>query len=130
MALRLRSAGAGNTGMTREAGVLYCKEEVLPMRIVFCDDDSVLLRQLQTYVREFFSALGGPEPEYVSYPSGDELMRQASSFDIAFWTWRCRARAGYAALFAVSLLNHSSLNTLAFCSVYFRLLRLNAPFVW
>ena len=44
------------------------------MRIVFCDDDSLILQQLQTYVREFFANLSGAEPEYAVYHSGDELI--------------------------------------------------------
>lgn len=54
------------------------------MRIVFCDDDPVILRHLQTYVKEFFSSLGGAEPEYAVYHSGDELIRRGEQFDIAF----------------------------------------------
>ena len=54
------------------------------MRIVFCDDDPLILQQLQVYVKEFFIGLGGPEPEYTVYRSGDELICQGSQFDIAF----------------------------------------------
>lgn len=54
------------------------------MRIVFCDDDAFILRQLQGYVDEFFDGLGGPKPEYVSFCSGDALISQADKFDIAF----------------------------------------------
>lgn len=54
------------------------------MRIVFCDDDSVILRQLLSLVKEFFANLGGAEPEYSVYCSGDELIRQSEQFDIAF----------------------------------------------
>lgn len=54
------------------------------MRIVFCDDDPLILRQLQTYVKEFFANLSGREPEYAVYCSGDELIRHGGQFDIAF----------------------------------------------
>lgn len=54
------------------------------MRIVFCDDDPVILQQLQIYVKEFFASLCGVEPEYAVYRSGDELIRQGGQFDIAF----------------------------------------------
>lgn len=54
------------------------------MRIVFCDDDSFILRQLLSLVKEFFANLGGAEPEYTVYPSGDELIRRGGQFDIAF----------------------------------------------
>ena len=54
------------------------------MRIVFCDDDPAILRQLLAYVKEFFTSLGGLEPEYAVYRSGDELIRHETKFDIAF----------------------------------------------
>jgi len=54
------------------------------MRIVFCDDDPVVLRQLLSLVKEFFANLGGAEPEYTFYHSGDDLIRQGDQFDIAF----------------------------------------------
>lgn len=54
------------------------------MRIAFCDDDPFILCQLQAYVKEFFINLGGAEPEYAIYPSGDALIQQESPFDIAF----------------------------------------------
>ena len=54
------------------------------MRIVFCDDDPVILRQLLSLVEEFFANLGGAEPEYTFYRSGDEMIRQEGQFDIAF----------------------------------------------
>ena len=45
------------------------------MRIVFCDDDPFILRQLLSLVKDFFANLGGAEPEYTVYPSGDKLIR-------------------------------------------------------
>lgn len=54
------------------------------MRIVFCDDDPMILRQLLSLVKEYFASLGGIEPEYTVYRSGDELIRQGEQFDIAF----------------------------------------------
>lgn len=54
------------------------------MRIVFCDDDPLILRQLLSLVKEFFANLGGAEPEYTFYRSGDDLIRQGDQFDIAF----------------------------------------------
>ena len=40
------------------------------MRIVFCDDDSVILEQLQNYVHKFFENIGGIQPEYAVYETG------------------------------------------------------------
>lgn len=54
------------------------------MRIVFCDDDPLILQQLQSYIKDFFASLGGVEPEYAVYRSGDELIRHGTQFDIAF----------------------------------------------
>lgn len=54
------------------------------MRIVFCDDDSVILQQLLSHVKDFFANFGEEEPEYSFYHSGDELIRQREQFDIAF----------------------------------------------
>lgn len=54
------------------------------MRIVFCDDDNLILAQLQKYVKEFFSSLGGTMPEFSAYPSGDALIQQEGRVDIAF----------------------------------------------
>ena len=54
------------------------------MRIAFCDDDVLILQQLQSYVREFFLNLNGMVPEYSVYCSGDELIRHGGQFDIAF----------------------------------------------
>lgn len=54
------------------------------MRIVFCDDDPFVLRQLLSLVKEYFANLGGAEPEYTICRSGDELIRQGERFDIAF----------------------------------------------
>lgn len=34
------------------------------MRILFCDDDERILEQLQKYVGEFFSDIGGMKPEF------------------------------------------------------------------
>lgn len=54
------------------------------MRILFCDDDRMVLEQLQSYVAEFFQSLGGRPPEYAAYESGEELLRQERRADIAF----------------------------------------------
>ena len=54
------------------------------MRIAFCDDDPLMLQLLQSYVEEFFSNLGGTNPEYSVYHSGDALIHQGLEFDIAF----------------------------------------------
>lgn len=54
------------------------------MRIVFCDDDAKTLEQIQKYVREFFKALGGAQPDFAAYTSGDALLANETYTDIAF----------------------------------------------
>ena len=54
------------------------------MRIVFCDDNRKLLDQVKKYVIEFFSTVGGMQPEYACYTSGEELLQNEDRIDIAF----------------------------------------------
>lgn len=54
------------------------------MRIVFCDDDSLILAQLQKLVQEFFGTLGGTQPEFAAYKSGDLLIQNETRVDLAF----------------------------------------------
>lgn len=54
------------------------------MRILFCDDDPLVTRQLEEYVREFFTQTTELLPEFAAYTSGDELLRQEQKADIAF----------------------------------------------
>ena len=54
------------------------------MRILFCDDHCGTLDQLQSYVLEFFTELGGARPELASYCSGDALLAAETDADIAF----------------------------------------------
>lgn len=54
------------------------------MRIVFCDDDPVILAQLQKYIKEFFEKQGGLQPDYAVYKTGDALVRNETRADIAF----------------------------------------------
>ena len=54
------------------------------MRIVFCDDEPLILAQLQKLVKEFFRTLGGVQPEFAAYESGDLLIQSETRVDIAF----------------------------------------------
>lgn len=54
------------------------------MHILFCDDDPRMLELLQRYVREFFRELGGKQPEFSAFGSGDELLKKDLDADIAF----------------------------------------------
>lgn len=54
------------------------------MRILFCDDNALILSQLQQYVTEFFQSMGSTPPEFASYISGDILLQNEIHADIAF----------------------------------------------
>lgn len=54
------------------------------MRILFCDDNPVILKQLQSYVYEYFTQHGCKIPEFASYDSGEVLLQNEQQADIAF----------------------------------------------
>lgn len=64
------------------------------MRILFCDDDERILEQLQKYVQEFFTDIGGTQPEFAAYRSGDELLTNETHADIAFFDVEMPGRSG------------------------------------
>lgn len=64
------------------------------MRIVFCDDDKVILGQLQKYVYDFFKSVNCKMPEIAAYSSGDELLKNETYVDIAFLDVEMPGRSG------------------------------------
>ncbi len=54
------------------------------MRILFCDDEPIILEQLQGYVRDYFENIGQSLPEFAAYTSGDELLQAEKTADLAF----------------------------------------------
>ena len=64
------------------------------MCILFCDDHIEIVQQLQRYVQEFFRGLGGKQPDYASYFSGDELLSHETYADIAFLDVEMPGRSG------------------------------------
>ena len=54
------------------------------MRILFCDDNKVILEQLRSYVSEYFKQIGGRQPELACYDRGDLLLAAETRADIAF----------------------------------------------
>lgn len=54
------------------------------MRILFCDDDILILEQLQKYVADFCKSIGRIQPEFSVYTSGDDLIQHETQADIAF----------------------------------------------
>lgn len=49
-----------------------------------CDDDAVITRELEKYLREYFSSNHLAQPEYACYHSGEALLAGESHVDIAF----------------------------------------------
>lgn len=54
------------------------------MRILFCDDNLEVLRQLHFFVSSYFASIGNYQPEYGLYSSGDALIQNEKHADIAF----------------------------------------------
>ena len=59
------------------------------MRIVLCDDDEQILKQLLKYLREYFKSNRLNQPDFSVYSSGDDLLTaemapSATQVDIAF----------------------------------------------
>ena len=54
------------------------------MRILFCDDNKMILEQLRSYVSDYFKENGGQQPELVCYDNGDALLAAETRADIAF----------------------------------------------
>lgn len=54
------------------------------MRIILCDDDSLILEQLQKLLLYFFETSHIKPPELVSYSNGEDLLNDKGSMDIIF----------------------------------------------
>ena len=59
------------------------------MRIILCDDDEQILKQLLKYLREYFKSSHLNQPQYSVYSCGDDLLKaemdsSAPQADIAF----------------------------------------------
>lgn len=54
------------------------------MRIVCCDDNPAILKQLQEYVSEYFRGRELPLPELAAYESGEAMLEAEKRVDIAF----------------------------------------------
>lgn len=54
------------------------------MRILLCDDDPMILVQLEKYLKEYFQKAHLRVPDIVSYTSGDALLRSESTAEVAF----------------------------------------------
>lgn len=54
------------------------------MRILLCDDDPMILVQMEKYLKEYFQKAHLRVPDIASYTSGDALLRSESTAEIAF----------------------------------------------
>lgn len=54
------------------------------MRILLCDDDPMILVQMEKYLKEYFQKAHLRVPDIASYTSGDALIRSESTAEIAF----------------------------------------------
>ena len=54
------------------------------MRIVICDDDSMVTKQLSKYINEFFDRSGIKCPEIVVFDNGETLLQDTREKDIVF----------------------------------------------
>lgn len=54
------------------------------MRILICDDDPLMLKQLQSYIRLYFKKAGVSCPEIVCYSDGESLLADRDKKDILF----------------------------------------------
>lgn len=56
----------------------------MKMRILLCDDDTLVLEQLKKLLEYFFENVHVKIPEIVSYTSGEELLKDKEQKDIVF----------------------------------------------
>ena len=58
------------------------------MRILLCDDDPMILVQMEKYLKEYFQKAHLRVPDIASYTSGDALLRSESTACLLY-TSRC-----------------------------------------
>ena len=54
---------------------------VTAMRIVCCDDDTRIIEQLKEYLQLYFKKISTPFPEFASFTSGEELLKDSQPID-------------------------------------------------
>ena len=54
------------------------------MRILICDDDELIRRQIHKFLRDYFKNAHLPCPEIVMYENGESLLKDAGDKDIVF----------------------------------------------
>ena len=54
------------------------------MRILLCDDDPLVLQQMERLLKKFFQKIDLSSPQIASYTSGEELLQSHDTGEIAF----------------------------------------------
>lgn len=54
------------------------------MRILICDDDDLMLEQLQKYIKSYFEKICTKCPEIVCFPDGESLLADKGEKDLLF----------------------------------------------
>lgn len=54
------------------------------MRILICDDDNLMLEQLQKYIKSYFEKICTKCPEIVCFPDGESLLADKGEKDLLF----------------------------------------------
>ena len=58
------------------------------MRILICDDDTLIIEQLKKYIESYFESNHLKCPELVSFTSGEALLTDKGEKDIVFSGYR------------------------------------------
>ena len=64
--------------------VIIHERERIYMRLLICDDDMLMLEQLQKYIRTYFEKAHIKCPEIVCYHDGESLLADKNNIDILF----------------------------------------------
>ena len=54
------------------------------MNIILCDDDNLIINELNSFIKQYFTEHNYPEPCIYSYSNGAELLASDKSADIIF----------------------------------------------
>lgn len=54
------------------------------MNIILCDDDNLIINELKSFIKQYFTEHNYPEPYIYSYSNGAELLASDKSADIIF----------------------------------------------
>ena len=63
---------------------IYLESQVKKLRILICDDDTLIIEQLKKYIESYFESNHLKCPELVSFTSGEALLTDKGEKDIVF----------------------------------------------